>query len=233
VYTAPVEKWVDILTLAQRWEFKEVEQLCIREMQKLPILPVEKIHIYQKFRIDRSHLVESFAKLTVRQEPLKLEEALKVGLETMLQISQARELSRGSNSGTKPAPIRLNDSELRSVIQEAFGIVEDPFVDFQVGGFFSFTTILLMFFPLSLQRRALVNRSNRQKHILPPLTLVDAKIRSEQLRGKLVGRCAPNVSSSTTAPSFCVVAVLRCTRRCLALLFLYVFLLLSDFMFMA
>jgi hypothetical protein len=159
-------------------------------MQKLPIPPVEKIHIYQNFHIDRSLLAESFAKLTVRQEPLKLEEAQKVGLETMLQISQARELSRGSNSGTKPASIRLNDSELRSVIQDAFGLEEDTFIDFQVGDFFSFMRISLMSFLLSLQRRALANRSNRKKRIPPPPILVDARARSEQLRGKVgVPRC--------------------------------------------
>lgn len=50
-----------------------------------------------------------------------------------MQITQARELSRGS--GTKSAPVQLNESDLRSVIRSAFGIEEDPFIDFQVGDF--------------------------------------------------------------------------------------------------
>ena len=118
-----------------------MEQLCIRELQNLSIPPVEKIHIYQAFRIDRSLLAKSFAKLTVRPEPLKLEEAQKLGIETTLQISQARELSRGSN--TKPSPVQVDGSELRSIIQDAFGLEEEPFIDFPVGDCFSFMRILL------------------------------------------------------------------------------------------
>lgn len=95
---------------------------------------MDKIHIYQEFHIDRSFLAESLARLTFRPEFIKPEEAHKLGPETTLQICQARELSRGSN-GTKPARIQLNDSELRSVIQEVLGLEEDPFLDFVVGVF--------------------------------------------------------------------------------------------------
>jgi hypothetical protein len=113
------------LALAQRWAFKEVEQLCIRELQKLPIAPVEKIHIYQAFLLDRSLLAESFEKLTIRAEPLNLEEGQKLGLETTLQIMQARELSRGfSSSGTRASAIQLNDSDLWSAIHDVFGFEE-------------------------------------------------------------------------------------------------------------
>lgn len=125
-----MDKWVEILALAQRWTFKEVEQLCIRELQKLPIAPVEKIHIYQAFLIDRSLLAESFVKLTTRPEPLNLEEGQRLGIETTLQIMQARELSRGSNSGRAPN-VQLNDTELRSVILDVFRFDEEPF-DFLV-----------------------------------------------------------------------------------------------------
>ena len=136
MYTATVDKWVQILALAQRWGFKEVEQLCIRELQNLTIPSVEKIHIYQAFRLDRSLLAESFVDLTIRPEPLNLEEAHKLGIETTLQIARARELSRGSNSGKRPSSIHLNGSELRSVIQDAFDL-EEPFLDFLVGNLFS------------------------------------------------------------------------------------------------
>jgi hypothetical protein len=113
------------LVLAQKWSFKEVEKLCVRELEKLSIPPVEKIRIYQEFRLDRSLLLRSFAKLTVRPDPLNLEEAQKLGLETTLQIAQARELSRGANSGTKPGVIQLHDSELRSAIRDTFGLDEE------------------------------------------------------------------------------------------------------------
>lgn len=122
-----------ILALAQKWGFNQVQQLCVRELQKMSIPSVEKIHIYQAFRLDRSLLAESFVDLTTRPDPLNLEEANKLGIETTLQIAQARERSRGSNSGTKSASIQLNGSELRSVIQSAFDL-EVPFEDFFVGG---------------------------------------------------------------------------------------------------
>jgi hypothetical protein len=131
LYTATAEKWVEILAVAQKWGFKEVEQLCVRELEKLPIEPVDKIHVYQDYRLDRSLLAEAFAKLTVRPRHLSLEEGSKLGIETTLQIAQARELYRGSHSGTKPATVQLNDSDLRSVVQEAFGLGEES-LDFLV-----------------------------------------------------------------------------------------------------
>jgi hypothetical protein len=87
---------------------------------------VEKIQIYQEFKLDRSLLLGSFAKLIVRPGSLSLEEGLKLGLETTLQIVQARELSRSTNSG-RPAAVQLDDSELRSSIREVFGLEEDIF----------------------------------------------------------------------------------------------------------
>jgi len=130
IYTTTVDKWLMILALAQRWNFNQVEQLCVRELQKMTIPSVEKIHAYQAFRLDRSLLAESFVDLTIRPEPLNLEEARKLGIETTLQIARARELSRGSNSGKRPSSIQLNGSELRSVIQDAFDLEEEPFLDF-------------------------------------------------------------------------------------------------------
>jgi hypothetical protein len=162
IYTATVNKWTEILSLAQRWTFKEVEQLCIRELQKLSIPPVEKIHIYQSFRINRSLLAESFARLIVRPEPLNLEEGHKLGIETTLQIAQARELSRGSHSGTRASVVQLNDSELRSVIQNAFGLEEEAFFDFSVPDSFSLMRLFLTSFAITLRRR------DHLAHLMPP-----------------------------------------------------------------
>ncbi len=109
------------MALAQEWGFNQVEQLCV----------------YQAFRLDRSLLAESFINLTTRPEPLDLGEAKRLGIETTLQIARARELSRGSNSGTRPSAIRLNDPELRSLIRDAFSLEEEPLFDSSVGDAFS------------------------------------------------------------------------------------------------
>ncbi len=103
----------------------------------MSIPPVDKVSIYQAFRLDRSLLAESFINLTTRPEPLDLGEAKRLGIETTLQIARARELSRGSNSGTRPSAIRLNDPELRSLIRDAFSLEEEPLFDSSVGDAFS------------------------------------------------------------------------------------------------
>ena len=90
---------------------------------------MEKIQIYQDFKIDRSRLVSSFAELTTRPNPLSLEEGKMVGLETALQIARARELSRGTS--TKPSAVLLHEGELRSAIRDVFKI-DDDLLDFSV-----------------------------------------------------------------------------------------------------
>lgn len=122
-YTTTVEKWVEILALAQKWDFKEVEQLCIRELEKLPtISPVEKIRIYEASHLDRSLLAESFEELTLRPEPLTVDEAGKLGLNMAIRIAMAQERARGFNPISGLFATQVSDSELRSVIQELFGV---------------------------------------------------------------------------------------------------------------
>lgn len=113
-----------------------MEQLCVRELQQLTIEPVDKIEIYQAFHLERGLLAESFAVLTLRPQPLTLDEGQKLGIETALQIAKARELSRGTQSGTKPSAVQLGSSELRSVVQDVFNLGEASF-EFLVYNFFS------------------------------------------------------------------------------------------------
>ena len=120
-----MDNWVCILDLALRWGFKEVESLCIRELEKLPIPPVEKVCIYQKFKLERSLLLESFTRLTTRSEPVTLEEGQSLGLETSLHIAQARELYRGLHNGSKHTTI--SSLELQSVIRDVFKLVDGGF----------------------------------------------------------------------------------------------------------
>jgi hypothetical protein len=124
-----VDNWVKILAVAQMWGFNEVRNLCVRELEKLSIPPVEKIHIYQGSQLDRSLLLESFESLTIRPHSLNFDEAQKLGLETTLQIARARELSRGANACTRPADVQLHGSDLRSVIRHVFGLDDGIFPD--------------------------------------------------------------------------------------------------------
>lgn len=121
-YGATVEKWVEILALARKWEFERVGRLCVMMLEILPISSVEKIRIFQAHHLDRSRLAESFEELTLRPEPLTVEEGHKLGMETTIQIARARELSCGFDPNTKLSTAQVSNSEIRSVIQEVFGV---------------------------------------------------------------------------------------------------------------
>jgi hypothetical protein len=111
-----------ILDLAQKWDFKQVEQLCIRELERLALSPVDRVQIYQRHKLDETLLIDSFEELTTREEPIEMEEGLKLGLKTSLQIARAREMSRGPDTGglRSPSTVRLSPTDLRGLISEIF-----------------------------------------------------------------------------------------------------------------
>ena len=92
------------------WGFTEVENLCVRELEDLTLLPAERIRIYQQFKLDRMLLLEPFAQLTIRAEPLSIEEGQSLGLETCLLIARARELCHGTWPDRKPSVAELKNS---------------------------------------------------------------------------------------------------------------------------
>ncbi|KAF8504595.1 hypothetical protein F5888DRAFT_1630999 [Russula emetica] len=122
VYNATPEQWSLILELAQKWDFKQVEQLCIRELEKGALTPVDRIHIYQRHKLDETLLIDSFEELTTREDPIGMDEGVKLGLKTSLQIACAREKSRGPDSGglRTPSTVRLSPTDLRGLISEIF-----------------------------------------------------------------------------------------------------------------
>ncbi|KAI0247442.1 hypothetical protein BJV78DRAFT_1133294 [Lactifluus subvellereus] len=123
IYDATVEKWKAILVLAQRWAFKEVEKLGVRELENLTIPPADKIFLYQYLKLDKSLLVDSYLELVVRSKPLGIDEGLKLGLKTALQIARAREVFHGSDLGRGPVSpsVNLRDMELYILIPDVFG----------------------------------------------------------------------------------------------------------------
>ncbi|KAH8996788.1 hypothetical protein EDB92DRAFT_1942399 [Lactarius akahatsu] len=125
IYDATPGQWSSILGLAQKWGFRDVELLCIRELEKLDLSPVDRIHIYQRFGLDTTLLIDSYATLTTREEPIGLEEGVKLGLRTSLQIARAREMSRGPDTGVgplTPSPVQLDAPKLHGLLSEIFGL---------------------------------------------------------------------------------------------------------------
>ncbi|KAH9006317.1 hypothetical protein EDB86DRAFT_2824588 [Lactarius hatsudake] len=128
---ATLEKWKRILALAQQWGFVQVEQLCVRELEKLTIPPVEKIKIYQDFNLNPKLLYDSCVELVIRPEPLNLEEGGKVGFLTSMKIMHARELALaratgpdGASSSSGSATIQLQESEIQLAIRDIFRLWE-------------------------------------------------------------------------------------------------------------
>jgi len=111
-----------ILELAQKWGFKQVEELCIRELEGLSLSPIDRIEIYQRHKLDETLLIDSFEELTTREDPIGVEEGVKLGLKTTIQIACAREKSRGPDTGgsRSPSTVRLSPTDLRGLISDIF-----------------------------------------------------------------------------------------------------------------
>jgi hypothetical protein len=131
LYSATLERWKRILTLAQLWGFFQVQRLCVRELERMtmPLVdPVEKIQVYQEFNVDENLLHGAYVALTIRPEPLDLEEGNRLGLSTSLKIAQARELARASRGATDifgpAAAAQLQESEVQSLIRDIFRLQE-------------------------------------------------------------------------------------------------------------
>lgn len=81
--------------------------------------------LYQTYDIDRSCLQAAYTALTVRDEPITIDEGREVGLETALQLAHAREIARapsvsGRRVGNPRSPVNLAGLDLQVVIQRVF-----------------------------------------------------------------------------------------------------------------
>jgi hypothetical protein len=110
--------------LAQKWGFKGVEQLCIRELEKINMSAVERIHIYQRHNLDHALLLDSYESVTTRDEPIDVDEGVKLGLRTSLQIARAREMSRSPSTGggLRSPSVQLDEQTLRLLISGIFDL---------------------------------------------------------------------------------------------------------------
>ena len=110
------------MKLAHQWNFIEVKALAIRELENLPIPPLQKIVLYQKYEINRSLLKPALTALTIRDEILTIEEGREMGLETALDLAKAREIARARKSGNPRSPVNLVGVELDVVIKDVFNL---------------------------------------------------------------------------------------------------------------
>ncbi|EEB91940.1 hypothetical protein MPER_09624 [Moniliophthora perniciosa FA553] len=61
LYKAKVPDWVAILELAHRWGFQEVQNLVVREIEKLEMPALDRVVVYHKYELDRHLLLARYA----------------------------------------------------------------------------------------------------------------------------------------------------------------------------
>jgi hypothetical protein len=88
---------------------------------------LEKIILYHTHDIDRNLLLAAYTALTVRDEPISIDEGYQLGLEFALRLAQAREIARspafsGKKAGTARSPINMQGPELDSLINRLFNL---------------------------------------------------------------------------------------------------------------
>ena len=103
--------------LAHVWGIARIVKLCIRELAKLRMDPVDKIEFYQNLELNPKLLQTSFVELTVRPEPLSEAEGERLGIKTSMRLAKAREQARDPDRS-----IKLQDSDAEGVIEEVFGL---------------------------------------------------------------------------------------------------------------
>lgn len=90
---------------------------------------VERIHVYQKYEVDRNLLISRYAALCEREEPLSVAEGMRLGMETALTIARAREIARSKPlDGGLRSPTKANVpvATLQDIIRDIFTISPIP-----------------------------------------------------------------------------------------------------------
>ncbi|KAI6115849.1 hypothetical protein F5141DRAFT_1187318 [Pisolithus sp. B1] len=129
LYEAPLDVWLSILRLATRWGFNNVKELTVRELEKLEIECVDKISIYHEYNISKLYLIPSYITIVKRDKPLSFTEGVKLGMETVLRVADARERARqrASESGVRtPSFDDFEDSDVEVLVREVFGLGSRP-----------------------------------------------------------------------------------------------------------
>lgn len=126
IYEKDVDGWKDILYLADKWQFPEVKELAVRELQKKrDVDVVDKIALYQHYNVDRRHLVPLYAQLCERPHSLVRTEAEALGLDTTVLIAATRQTLRdGSLSPLSPLPASIKQDDVFRTLEESLGLDE-------------------------------------------------------------------------------------------------------------
>jgi hypothetical protein len=133
IYEASVEEWKVILKLADLWEFKQVKELAVRELHKKPELKlVDRLALYQHYKVDSRHLIPLYGLLCSRDSPLTLPESKILGLDTTVLIATMREQLRAlpSNEGRSSLPENLEMPDVYRALEKELELEEGVTAEF-------------------------------------------------------------------------------------------------------
>ena len=107
--------------------------MAVRELQKRLIDPVQRILLYRKHGVDDAHLQGAFTELTERDKPINIDEGRELGVDTVMQLFDARERARapvspGNESEGPRSPVTHTGAGLGHIIKDAFKLTTPSIV---------------------------------------------------------------------------------------------------------
>ncbi|TDL24348.1 hypothetical protein BD410DRAFT_719886, partial [Rickenella mellea] len=112
------DEWLQVLNLAQKWDFPKIRRIAIDELNKHPIEVVLKIHIAQLCGVTE-WLIPSFKALAQRENPLTMMDVELLGTETASKITRVRLLVKHKiedNDGGN-----ISEADCEAIIRDVFG----------------------------------------------------------------------------------------------------------------
>ena len=104
--SASIEQWSSILRLSHLWQFANVKRLAIKELDKLDIPAVDKAVMACAYDVEPSWQWRetAYAELGARDEPIRKEEGVRLGLDVVLKLVEVRERIRDRRNKSQIVP---------------------------------------------------------------------------------------------------------------------------------
>ncbi|KAF8911670.1 hypothetical protein CPB84DRAFT_1842143 [Gymnopilus junonius] len=104
VYEATSEEWIAILNIACEYEFTQVKDLAIRNLNLSDLSVVQRLYLYLLYRAHPIHTVPLYAILSTRDDGPSDADLKVLGVETTLSIFRIRERLLSQASGAPLTP---------------------------------------------------------------------------------------------------------------------------------
>jgi hypothetical protein len=86
--------WLGILELAHKYQFETIQNVALKALGRIHLDPVLKIALCDRYGIELGWAVDALATLCTRQEPITVDEGMKMGVIAIVLLAQAREMLR-------------------------------------------------------------------------------------------------------------------------------------------